>query len=80
MKNFEIKSITKKSDDYDEKYLKIKFNSGEELPLNRMIEIPTITIFVRTIFHESSKYYPQVVLDECLHKNGKQRWIKRNWY
>ena len=73
MKNFGIKSITKKSDDYDEKFMKIKFNSGEELPLNRMIEIPTITVFVRTIFHESNKYYPQVFLNECLYKNGKQR-------
>ena len=29
-----ISSINKNSDDYDEKYMKIKFNSDEELPLN----------------------------------------------
>ena len=29
-----ISSINKNSDDYDEKYMKIKFNSEEELPLN----------------------------------------------
>ena len=28
-----IRSITKKSDDYDEKYMKIIFNSDDELPL-----------------------------------------------
>ena len=28
-----IRSITKNSDDYDEKYMKIKFNSDDELPL-----------------------------------------------
>ena len=28
-----IKSITKKSDDYDEKYIRIKFNSDDELIL-----------------------------------------------
>ena len=28
-----IKSITKKSDDYDEKYIRIKFNSDDELSL-----------------------------------------------
>ena len=33
-----VRSITKKSDDYDEKYMKIKFNSDDELPLNKMIE------------------------------------------
>ena len=38
-----IRSITKTSDDYDEKYMKIKFNSDDESPLNKTIEIPTIT-------------------------------------
>ena len=63
-----IRSITKNSDDYDEKYMKIKFNSDDELPLNKMIEIPNMTIVVRADFHQSNKYYPQVVLDECLCK------------
>ena len=31
--------ITKISDDYDEKYMKIKFDSDVELPLNKTIEI-----------------------------------------
>ena len=29
-----IRSITKKSDDCDEKYMRIQFNSDDELPLN----------------------------------------------
>ena len=48
--------------------MKIKFNSGNELPLNKTIEIPTLTIVVRAVFHENSKYYPQVLLNECLYK------------
>ena len=40
-----IRSITKNSDDYDEKYMKIKFISDDELPLNKIIEIPTITCY-----------------------------------
>ena len=39
-----IRSITNNSDKYDEKYMKIKFNSDNELS-----EIPTITIVVRAI-------------------------------
>ena len=39
-----------------------------ELPLNKTIEIPTMAIVVRAIFHENNKYYPQVFLDECLYK------------
>ena len=33
-----IRSITKNSDYYDEKYMKIKFNSDDKLPLNKMIK------------------------------------------
>ena len=47
--------------------MKIKFNSDEELLLNKTIEIPTMTALVRTIFYENNKYYPQVLLDECLY-------------
>ena len=49
--------MTKNSDDYDEKYMKIKFNTDDELSLNKMVEIPTMTIVVRAIFIENQKYY-----------------------
>ena len=45
-----IRSITKNSDNYDEKQIKIKFNSDDELPLNKTVEIPTMTIVIRVIF------------------------------
>ena len=48
--------------------MKIKFNSDDALPINKTIEIPTITIAVRSIFFENNKYYPQIFLDECLYK------------
>ena len=48
--------------------MKIKFNSNDELHLNKTIEIPSMTIVVRAIFYENNKYYPQVFLDECLYK------------
>ena len=60
--------ITKNSDDYDEKYMKIKFNSDDELPLNKTIETPSMIIVVRAVFHENNKDYPLVFLDECLYK------------
>ena len=63
-----IRSITKNSDDNDEKYMKIKFNSDDELPLNKTIEIPTIPIVLRGILLENNKYCPQVFIDECLYK------------
>ena len=60
--------MTKNSDDYDEKYMKIKFDSDDELPLNKTVEIPSMIIVVRAVFHENSKYYPRVLSDECLYK------------
>ena len=48
--------------------MKINFSSEDKLPLNKTIKIPSMITVVRTIFHESNKYYPQACLDECLHK------------
>ena len=48
--------------------MKIKFNPHDELPLNKPIEIPSIIIVVKAIFHENNKYYPQVFFVECFDK------------
>ena len=45
-----IRPITEKPNDYDEKYIITNFDSDDELPLNKMIEILTMTIVVRAIF------------------------------
>ena len=75
MKNCRLKSetkicrsIIKNSDDYNIKYMKIKSNSDNELPLNKTSKIPTITIVVRPVFLENNKNYPQVFMDECLYE------------
>ena len=63
-----IRLITKKLDNYNEKDTKIKLNSDDDLPLNKMIEIPSMIIVATAVFHENNKYYPQFFLDECLYK------------
>ena len=45
-----IISITKNSDDYDEKDMKVKFNFDHELPLIKTIKIPIMIIVFRAIF------------------------------
>ena len=42
-----ISLITKDSDDYDQRYMKIEFDLNDELPLNKTIEIPIMVIIVR---------------------------------
>ena len=48
--------------------MKIKFDSDDNLPLSKTIEIPILTIAIRAVLHENNKYYPQVFLDEFLYK------------
>ena len=62
-----IRSITNNSDDYDEQYMKIKFNLNDYLLLNKMRKLCNMTLVVRSVFHKGNKYYLQV-LDECLYK------------
>ena len=60
--------MTEKSDNYDEKYVKIKLNSDDELPLNKTIKVSTMKIVLRAVSHENNKYYLQVFLEECLYR------------
>ena len=48
--------------------MKIKFNSDDELPLNKKIETPIMTIVVRAVFLENNRCYPQVFLEKYLYK------------
>ena len=52
-----IRSITKNSDDYDEKNMKLKFDLDNDLPLNETKEIHDVAIVVRAVFFENNKYY-----------------------
>ena len=46
----------------------IRFNSDDDLPLNKILKLHILTIIVRSVFEEDGKYYPQVFLDQCLHE------------
>ena len=52
--------------DYDEKYMKIKFSSDDDL--GKILSLHNMIIVVRSAFQEDNKYYPQVFLDECLYE------------
>ena len=53
--------------------MKIKFNSDDQLPLNKTINIPSMIIVVRPDSYENNEYYPQVFPDECLYKLYTQK-------
>ena len=54
--------------EYEKDYMKIKFNSDDNLSLNKQLKFPRVKIIVRRVFEEDGKYYPQVFLDECLYE------------
>ena len=48
--------------------MKIKFDTGDNLPLNKTLKFHNVTIVIRTVFEEDDKFYPQVYLDERLYE------------
>ena len=63
-----IRSITNISGDNDKKYIKIKFNSDHNVPLNEILKLHDLTVVASSAFQEDKKYYPQVFLYECLYE------------
>ena len=56
------------SAEYDKDFMKIKFNSDDNLPLKKTIKLHNMTIVIRSFFEEHGKFYRQVYLDECLYE------------
>ena len=55
--------------EYDNDYIKIKFESNNIFPTDKDINIHIATIIIRAIFAKDGKYYPQLFLDDGLYKN-----------
>ena len=47
--------------------MKIKFNSDDDLPLNKILKLHNLTVIFRSVFEEDGKCYRQVFLDEFLY-------------
>ena len=65
----EIKAINDGGENnYWKDYKKIKFNSEDDLPLNKWLNFYAMIIIIRSVFEEGGKLYPQDFLDECLYE------------
>ena len=54
---------------YEKNYAKIRVNTDDDIPLNKQLKFPTLTIMIRCIFQNSKKLCPQVYLDHCLYES-----------
>ena len=53
---------------YEANYAKIGINTDDDLPLNKSLKFPMLTIIITCVFQEGKKLYPQIYLDECLYE------------
>ena len=53
---------------YEKNYARIGVNTDDDVPLNKPLKFPTLTIIIRCVFQEGEKLYPQIYLDECLYQ------------
>ena len=63
----QIKKINNSVGEYDKDYMKIKFDSDDNLLLNVVLKFCILTIVIRRIFEKDGKYYPQIFLDDSLY-------------
>ena len=54
--------------DYEKDNMKIKFNSDDDLPLNKPLKFHNMAITIRPVFKEDGKLYPLVFLDDTLYE------------
>ena len=54
--------------EYEKDYMKIRFKSNDDLPLNKPIKLRLLTIIIRSVFSENGKFYPQLFLDDALYE------------
>ena len=40
--------------------MKIQFNSDDNLPSDKQLKFPSVTIIIRSVFEKDGKYYIQV--------------------
>ena len=49
-------------------YAKTGINTNDNLPLNKSLKFPTLTIFIRCVLQKCENLNPQIYLDECLYE------------
>ena len=57
-----------KRGEYGKDFMKIKFDTGDSLLLNKLLKLHLLPIIVRSIFEEDGTLYPQLYLDDRLYE------------
>ena len=63
-----MKEVSNDEYNYEKDYMKIKFNSDDDLALNKPLKFHLMTVTIRSVFEEVDKLYPQVFLGDTLYE------------
>ena len=66
-KNKEVLKRGSKPIKYEKGFMKIRFESNDDLPLGEILGIPVCIIVAGPVFQKGNNYYPQAHLHECLY-------------
>ena len=65
----EIETINgSKEGGYGKDFVKIKFDTDNNLSLNKTLKLHNMAILIGSVFEEGGKFYPQIYLDDCLYE------------
>ena len=54
--------------EYGKDFWKIRIESNDDLPLNKLIKLLLLKIVIRSIFSEDGSFYPRLFLDDALYE------------
>ena len=53
---------------YEKNHVRIGVKTDDDVPLDKELKLPSLTIIIRCVFQNGNKFQPQVYLDECLYE------------
>ena len=53
---------------YDKDYMRIKFESNDNLPTDNIVNMHLVTIIIRNVFAQNGKFDPQLFLDDAFYE------------
>ena len=54
--------------EYGKDFKKTRFESKDDLPINKPIKLRLLTMIIRCVFSESDRFYSQLFLDDALYE------------
>ena len=66
-----------KKREYGKDFMKTKFDTDDNIPLNKQLKLYMLTIIVRFVFEKDGELYPQAFLDDALYELEKCYSMKK---